>query len=234
MITGYGGGIRDPPRNPQPATRNTPLPVPYLTFALFMLAAQFSPGPDMLLLLKNAVNHPLRAGLWTVAGIVAGLTIHTALALTGVSLILKTSPAVAGTVSVVGGLYLGWLAFLLLRGVCRQPVPVDSETGEKAESPLPCRAAFLQGLITNLLNPKAALFMLVVLATWTAEDSGTGHKLVLAGIILGQALVFWSLFVWLLKRPPVRRLYLRSERVLNAVFGLGLAAIAVFAVLRPI
>jgi len=208
--------------------------VAYLSFALLMLAAQFSPGPDMLLLLKNAVNHPRRAGLWTVAGIVAGLTIHTTLALTGVSLILKTSPAAANAVSVAGGLYLGWLAFLLLRSAVRQPAPADAETGNKAEVPLPGRAAFLQGLLTNLLNPKAALFLISVLATWTAEDSGAGHKLALAGIILGQALVFWSLFVWLLKRPPVRRRYLRSGRVLNAIFGLGLAVIAVLAVLRPI
>ena len=41
--------------------------MPYLSFAVILLLAQFSPGPDMLLLLKNAVNHPLRAGLWTVA-----------------------------------------------------------------------------------------------------------------------------------------------------------------------
>lgn len=205
----------------------------YLTFGLFMLAAQFSPGPDMLLLLKNAMNHPLRAGLFTVAGIVIGLIVHTTLALTGVSLILKTSPHAENGVSIAGGLYLGWLAFLLLRSVLQKPVTQDERESAGREIPLSDRAAFLQGLITNLLNPKAALFLISVLAAWTAADSPPGHKLILAGIILGQALVFWSLFVWLLKRRAVRRFYVRSERLLNAVFGLGLAAIAVAAVLRP-
>lgn len=205
----------------------------YLSFALFMLLAQFSPGPDMLLLLKNAMNHPLRAGLWTVTGIVAGLTVHTTLALTGVSLLLKTTPAAANAVSIAGGLYLGWLAFGLLRSVFRTTAASGEAALTAIEAPLPDRAAFLQGLITNLLNPKAALFLISVLAAWTAPDNSTANKLALTGIILGQALVFWSLFVWLLKRPAVRRRYLRSERVLNCFFGLSLAVLAVAALLRP-
>lgn len=198
-----------------------------------MLVAQFSPGPDMLLLLKNALNHPLRSGFWTVAGIVIGLTVHTTLALTGVSLILKTSPQAANAVSIAGGLYLGWLAFQLLRSVIQKPAAPHDGESFASEIPLSDQAAFLQGLITNLLNPKAALFLISVLAAWTTADSPTGHKLILAGIILGQALVFWSLFVWLLKRSAVRRFYERSEGALNGVFGLGLAVIAIAAVLRP-
>jgi threonine efflux protein len=206
----------------------------YFTFALFMLVAQFSPGPDMLLLLKNAMHHPLRAGLFTVAGIAIGLSIHTTLALTGVSLILKTSPAAAHAVSIAGGLYLGWLAFQLLRSVVARPVtPEDGEPVVVVERPLSDRAAFFQGLVTNLLNPKAVLFLLSVLATWAGAGSSPAHKFALAGIILGQALVFWSLFVWLLKRAPVRRFYARSERVLNSLFGLGLAVLAIAAILRP-
>jgi threonine efflux protein len=199
-----------------------------------MLLAQFSPGPDMLLLLKNAVNHPLRAGLWTVVGIVAGLTVHTTLALTGVSLIIRTSPVAAGVLNVCGGLYLGWLAFQLLRSVwtSRGAGEVRGTSGGTM-TPLPGRDAFLQGLITNLLNPKAALFLLGVLAAYARPDSTLTHKLGYAAIILVQALVFWSLFVWLLQRGPVRRLYLNSQRLLNLLFGFGLAVLAVMALLRP-
>jgi threonine efflux protein len=208
--------------------------VDYLTFALVMLLAQFSPGPDMLLLLKNAVNHPLQAGLWTVVGIVAGLTVHTTLALTGVSLIIRTSSVAAGVLNVCGGLYLGWLAFHLLRSVWKSRGAGELKgTTDGTMTPLPARDAFLQGLITNLLNPKAALFLLGVLAACAGPDSTLLHKLGYAAIILGQALVFWSLFVWLLQRGPVRRLYLNSQRLLNLFFGLGLATLAVMALLRP-
>lgn len=205
----------------------------YLVFAFVMLVAQFSPGPDMLLLLKNAVNHPLRAGLWTVIGIVAGLTVHTTLALTGVSLIIRDSATAARILNLCGGLYLAWLAWQLLASVRRKQSPEQrAEKLSGIETPLPSRAAFMQGLITNLLNPKAALFLLSVLAASAGPDSTLARKLSFAAIILGQALVFWSLFVWLLKRAPVRTFYLNAQHIFNLLFGLGLAALAVMALLR--
>ena len=202
----------------------------YAAFAVVMLLAQFSPGPDMLLLLKNAVNHPLRAGLWTVAGIAVGLMVHTTLALTGLSIVIRDSANAARVLNLAGGLYLGWLAFQLLASVCRRPVSESVAGVARTETPLAASAAFSQGLVTNLLNPKAAIFILSVLAASVGPGSSIGRKLAFASIVVGQALVFWSLFVWLLKRPPVRRLYLSSERALNLLFGLGLAALAVTAV----
>lgn len=197
----------------------------YLAFALVMLLAQFSPGPDMLLLLKNAVNHPLRAGLWTVAGIACGLVVHTTLALTGVAVVFRQSPAAARALSAAGGLYLLWLAVKLLRSVLQKPAGTGGATSAPV-SEISNRAAFLQGLITNLLNPKAALFLLSALAAAVGPQADVVRKLIFAAIILGQALVFWSLFVWLLKLPGAAFLYRRSERVLNALFGLGLLALS--------
>lgn len=197
----------------------------YLAYALIMLMAQFSPGPDMLLLLRNAVNHPLRAGLCTVLGIVCGLTVHTTLALTGVAVIFRQSPAAARILGAAGGLYLLWLAYKLLRSVLQKPAAATGATAS-AEAEISDQAAFLQGLITNLLNPKAALFLLSSLAAAMGPNPDLGRKLIFAGIILGQALVFWSLFVWLLKLPGASFLYRRAERGLNALFGLGLAGLA--------
>jgi threonine/homoserine/homoserine lactone efflux protein len=207
--------------------------VEYLAFGVIMLLAQFSPGPDMLLLLKNAVNHPLRAGLLTVCGIVVGLCVHTTLALTGLAVIFRESPVAARILGTGGGLYLAWLAFQLVRSVFqKRSGEVLAARASGVETPLPDRAAFLQGLITNLLNPKAVLFLLSVLTANIGPDSSLSRKLAFGSIIIGQALVFWSLFVWLLKRPPVRALYLASERPLNLLFGLGLAFWAVTAFVR--
>jgi threonine/homoserine/homoserine lactone efflux protein len=211
--------------------------VDYLTFSVIMLLAQFSPGPDMLLLLKNAVNHPLRAGLWTVAGIATGLCVHTTLALTGLAIVIRDSATAARLLNLAGGLYLGWLAFQLLSSV-RRPLPPAGAEGPgnpgRTESPLSDAGAYAQGLITNLLNPKAAVFLLGVLAIYAGPGSSAGRRLAFAAIVLGQAVVFWSLFVWLLKHPDVRSRYLHSERVLNLLFGLGLAAIAVAALIEAI
>jgi threonine/homoserine/homoserine lactone efflux protein len=202
----------------------------YLEFAFVMLVAQFSPGPDMLLLMKNAVNHPLRAGLWTVGGIATGLVVHTTLALTALTLIFQEPGSLATRLLYLGaGCYLGWLSFQLLMSVRRNRAGAPGAGPRAGERPLPAGAAFTQGLITNLLNPKAVAFLLGVLTVSAGPGSSTSRKLGFAAIIVGQALVFWSLFVYLLKRPAVRRRYLAAERTLNLVFGAGLAALAVSA-----
>jgi threonine efflux protein len=199
----------------------------YLGFAFVMLIAQFSPGPDMLLLLKNAVNHPLRAGLWTVLGIVCGLTVHTTLSLTGVAVIFRQSPAAARLLSAAGGLYLLWIAGKLLRSVIHPGTSSPDTVSSGSFRPLSDRAAFLQGLLTNLLNVKAVLFLLSFTAAALPGDSSTERKLIIAAIVLGQALVFWSLFVWLLQRPGIAAHYRRGERPLNVLFCAGLAILAV-------
>ena len=201
----------------------------YLAFAVVMLLGQFSPGPDMLLLLKNAVNRDLRAGLWTVAGIATGLSVHTTLALTGLAMVFNQSPMAGRILGLAGGIYLGWLAFQLLRSVSCNASGNALDPAASPANTLAPRAAFAQGLITNLLNPKAAVFLLSVLAAGLERDPSAARKLSFAAIIIGQALVFWSLFVWLLQRPVVRRHYRNSERWLNLLFGLGLAGLAIAA-----
>lgn len=198
----------------------------YLAFALLMLAAQFSPGPDMLLLLKNAVNHPFRAGLCTIAGIATGLAVHCTLAVTGLVILLSRPGPVSTALSLAGALYLTWIAIQLLRSLrTHRGVPADDAPAGRMQ-PLSDRAAFLQGLITNLLNPKAALFLLTVMAQFTTPSSTAGHQLILASIVVFQSALFWSLFLWLLQRPAIRTRYLRAENLLNLLFAAGLLLLA--------
>ncbi len=204
----------------------------YLAFAIVMLLAQFSPGPDMLLLLKCAVNHRLRAGLWTIAGIATGLLVHTTIAVTGLAIVFQRSSHAARILSTTGGLYLGKLSWQLLRGVIfHAAANADASTSEGALT-LSDAGAFRQGLLTNLLNPKAALFLFSALASALGHDPSTTQKFIYAGIIVGQALLFWSLFVWLLHWPAIRSLYRNSERALNLLFGLGLGGLAVASLMK--
>jgi threonine/homoserine/homoserine lactone efflux protein len=199
----------------------------YLEFSLIMLAAQFSPGPDMLLLLKAAVNHPLRTGLMTVCGIVSGLAIHCALGALGLSVLLQTNPWTFKFLLAVGAAYLAWLASKLLRS---HPAPDHLETLALGNRPsslaISSRTAFLQGFITNITNVKAFLFLTSFLTAGLSHDTSATRRWMLVGIILGQALVLWSLFLWVLKRPPLLAAYQRLERPLNLLFGILLLCLA--------
>ena len=190
-----------------------------------MFVAQFSPGPDMLLLLKSAVNHPLRAGLITIWGICCGLAVHSCAAAFGLGSLLKLNPRVFQWMLMAGALYLTWLGVKLLRSVYQKSE--DDRLPEGSERPLNDAAAFRTGLFTNLSNAKAFLFLTTLFATALLDDASGGRKVVLISIVLGQALVFWSLFLWLLKRPRVAIVYRNSQRPINALLGLLLLLAAV-------
>lgn len=197
-----------------------------LAFSALMWAAQFSPGPDMLLLIKNTLTHSRRAGLGTVVGIVCGLTAHCTVVMGGLAAALQAHPMVFQGLRFAGGLYLIYLGGRLLWEVWKNSAPA---TEEFAASQLSLRGAFTQGLLTNLLNVKAVLFLMGALAAFHPPGSPAWLKWALGGIVLGQALAGWSLFVWLLGWPPLRLWFLRQQRPWNALFGIfllmaGLAA----------
>lgn len=198
----------------------------YGQFGLTMLAAQFSPGPDMLLLLKNAVNHPLRAGILTVLGIAAGLLVHTTVACLGLAAVFKSNPLAFRLFTWTGAAYLIYVALRILLSLRQQSQP-GTITETAGEHPISDGEAFRQGLLTNLTNAKAFLFLASFLAASLSVDSSSTRKWVLGAIIIGQALVFWSLFVWLLRRRVIRAAYLRAERPLNLAFALLLILIAI-------
>jgi threonine/homoserine/homoserine lactone efflux protein len=195
--------------------------VDYAFFSLLMLAAQFSPGPDMLLLIRNALAHPMRAGIFTVLGIAAGLSVHLTAVLTGVALAVRESGVLFPALLLAGGTWLCWMAVQLIR---TRPEPPDPTTGDQ-RLPLSDRAAFLQGFLTNLTNAKAVLFLATVVLAWLGASPSWPRKAAAAGIILGQALLFWSLFVMALQHPLIRRGWHKTARPLHLLFGIGLLAL---------
>lgn len=184
-----------------------------------MLLAQFSPGPDMLLLLRNALGHPVRAGLWTVAGIACGLSVHLTVVLVGLGAVIQTTPLFYPLLLLAGGLWLGRLALSLLKSVS---ITGDGTVEGASVAPLDSKSAFLQGLLTNLSNVKVMVFLGGAVLPMLGHLPSTGRKLAFFAIIVGQALFFWSCFVLALQHPRVRRLWNRSQRGLTALFGLSL------------
>jgi threonine/homoserine/homoserine lactone efflux protein len=198
-----------------------------LAFSVLMLGAQFSPGPDMILLTRNALVHSRGAALLTVCGIVLGLAIHCTLILGGVSVVLARSPAAFGVLRVSGAIYLGYLGVRLLAQALRSATTAEGKTVAAA---LSGREAFTQGLLTNLLNAKAILFLLATLTAFHPPGAPPWRKWALAGIVIGQAVFFWSLFVLALNWAPLRTFFLRRARWIDGVFGVLLIIAAVAAI----
>lgn len=138
-----------------------------ILFATACVALTMTPGPDMLLIASRSVSQGRRSGFVTLAGIQAGTYIHAAAAALGLSQLFLLVPLAYDVVRWAGALYLLYLAWTTFRsaggGVVTQTVM----------SPISPAVIFRQGLFTNLLNPKMALFVLALFPQFVDPASGS-------------------------------------------------------------
>ncbi|MFP6873795.1 MAG: LysE family transporter [Verrucomicrobiales bacterium] len=191
-----------------------------------MLIGQFSPGPDFLLVLKNALNHGRKAALFSAVGISLGLMIHTALAITGLGFLFNSSESIGKTLRYAGAAYLVYLSIRLFLSA-KAPSCTGTADNASQQTALPCSAAFCQGFLTNLLNPKVIVFISAMLARFLDPGSLPLEKWIYGTIIVVQGAVFWSLFANLLQARIIRNTFLRYQHRINLGFAVLLIAAAI-------
>ena len=146
----------------------TDLLPPWTLLAPFLVAAfalNLTPGADMTYVLARSLAQGREAGLVSALGIAVGSAIHTTAAAIGLSALLLHSEAAFTTVKIGGAAYLVWLAFEAFR----DGGGTASLTGQAPTSP---GRIFLEAVMTNVLNPKVALFILAFLPQFVAPAQG--------------------------------------------------------------
>lgn len=146
-----------------------------LLFLTAALALALTPGPDMLFIAARSISQGKQAGLASALGIALGCCLHTAFAACGLTAILLYSSTAFDLIKWGGAAYLVWLGIKAIRD--RSTLDIAPITGSHS-----FRALFLQGLVTNLLNPKVALFFLAFLPQFVSIDS---PNVALQTIVLG-------------------------------------------------
>ena len=152
-------------------------------FGLFLAAGillNLTPGPDTVYILGRSIAQGREAGIASALGISVGSIFHTCAAALGLSAILATSALAFGTIKLLGGAYLIFLGLKMIlerRGQLSLPSNFHRRT---------TTAAFRQGVLTNVLNPKVALFFLAFLPQFIDPASGTK---VFAFLFLGLTFV---------------------------------------------
>src|SRR5215207_2733326 len=131
-------------------------------FALASLVLIAIPGPDQALIVRNALVRGRVAGLHTMLGGATGLLMHATAAALGISALLAASATAYTSLKVAGVAYLLYLGVRMLRAA-GQP---DTEAGE---TELSASRSFSQGLLSNAMNPKVALFFLTFLPQFLPE-----------------------------------------------------------------
>ena len=193
------------------------------TLTVFVLNA--TPGVDMAFTLVSTLRGGVRAGLAAAFGVSVGCVVHALAATFGLAALMAASSAAFNVVKWAGAAYLLWLALGMLRTGLR--AASDADAAAPVQAPTGAWALLRQGFLTNVLNPKVALFFLALLPQFIDADasSKTLAFLFLGAWSIAQGSLFLIAFVLLV--APLRRWQPRPA----LLRGLHLASGGLFALL---
>ena len=197
---------------------------PLLAFALISLIIEITPGPNMTYLAALSLSSGMRAGFAAVAGIASGLAVYGIVAALGLAAVIDNSPLLYGILRWGGVAFLLWLAW--------EAWSSERETSPDATGGIDTEpwVAFRRGLITNLLNPKAAVFYVAVLPEFTRPDADSlmWQTLALSAIYVAIATVIHAGIVTLAGSLQPMIAASGSLRLVRRLLALALVAIAIW------
>jgi threonine/homoserine/homoserine lactone efflux protein len=189
-------------------------------FVVIAAALTVTPGADMALVARHAVGSGRRAAWLASLGIACGCLAHAVASSVGLSAILARSAAAYDGVRLAGAAYLAYLGVQALRGAAAR--------GPQAARPRPGGVGFFRdGLLTNLLNPKVALFYLTFLPQFVdPRRPALSQSLFLAGIHVALGLAWLAAYAAFVDRMAALFATGRGRRVVEAITGTLLVGLA--------
>jgi threonine efflux protein len=183
-----------------------------------------TPGANVLLISQLAASGDKRGAMYASLGVCTVTFVWATLASLGVNALFAVVPQLRIAVQIAGGAYLVYMAIRLWRSG-------QSTDGGKTQSLEPW-PAFRMGFLTNITNPKSALFFGSVFATALPHDSGAMVWTGAVTLVVFNALV-WHFFLALaFSHPRVQAGYARQRRLLNRIAGAVVGAIGVHLLLN--
>lgn len=192
-----------------------------LSFAFVATLLIISPGPNGVLIAKTVPASGRAAGFANIAGFVAAFYVHGTLSICGISLLLAQSAQAFFVVKMVGAAYLFWIGLKALFGAWRGYPAVASVAPSRKARRLP--RAFLEGFLTNALNPKVSMFYLAVFPQFIHHDANgqapIGQAFVLVTTHASLNVIWFASMVMLFARLAKAARNQRFQRWLKATTG---------------
>jgi len=147
-----------------------------LLFALAALVVVLTPGPNMIYLISRSICQGRAAGVISLFGVLAGFLVHMLAAAVGLTALFLAIPMAYEILKWAGALYLLFLAWQAVRPGARSPFEARALPADRP------RKLFLMGFLTNLLNPKIAVFYLAIFPQFVSPEHGS---VFLQSLVLG-------------------------------------------------
>ena len=200
----------------------------FLLIVFVHLMAVASPGPDFAIVLRYAVRFGRKQALYASIGIGLAILLHVTWSLVGIAVLIKTTPWLFKTLSLLAA---GYLIYIGLQAI-RSKASGHSDLTQNGDEVVPsAKKAFIAGFITNGLNPKATLFFLSLFAVIISPDTPLNYKIIY-GVYMSLATAAWFCMLSIvLTHTKVRGFLLLKGYWFDRLMGVLLLALAMHLVI---
>ncbi|MBX9956161.1 LysE family translocator [Peribacillus simplex] len=190
----------------------------FYLFIIMCILLIILPGPDTAIATRNTVTVGISGGFKTMFGTCCALLIHTSAAVFGLSAIIVKSALLFSIFKYVGAVYLVYLGFKTLWGLRNKQVAAAAETSVKIK--YENQSCFKQGFLTNLLNPKVAVFFLTFLPQFVNPGNDTFLPFLLMGMTYTVLTALWFVFyIYLLNQISAFMKKPRTQAIFEGITG---------------
>jgi RhtB (resistance to homoserine/threonine) family protein len=190
----------------------------FYLFIIMCILLIILPGPDTAIATRNTVTVGTSGGFKTMFGTCCALLIHTSAAVFGLSAIIVKSALLFSIFKYVGAVYLVYLGFKTLWGLRNKQVAAAAETPVKSK--YEHQSCFKQGFLTNLLNPKVAVFFLTFLPQFVNPGNDTFLPFLIMGMTYTVLTALWFVFyIYLLNQISAFMKKPRTQAIFEGITG---------------
>lgn len=203
------------------------MPVHLLVYVGVVVAIALLPGPDTAVVTKNALIHGRDAALGSAIGVNVGLSVWTLATALGVAAILRSSATLYDVLKLVGALYLVWIGVRTLWD-SRRSRRERGAAGAAGARVIDGRGGFLQGVISNLANPKVGIFFTSLLPQFVSpHGSALLEMLMLGGIFIAFNFLWMCSYALMAVRLSHVLSRARVKAAIDRVSGLALVGVGI-------
>jgi threonine/homoserine/homoserine lactone efflux protein len=188
-----------------------------LSIAAIWAVACVTPGPNTLLVMRYALTAQRRVAVVAAIGTITGTFCWGLAGWLGINVLFQAAPFAYLALKIIGGLYLVWLGLKIFLDVRKSGQTADL-TAPRIEVPL--KTAYRMGLVTNLANPKSALFVASLFAATMPAGTPFLYGLAAIAVMVTVSSIYYTFLVGLITHRTVAAAYLRAKKKIDIGVGL--------------
>ncbi|OOF76888.1 hypothetical protein BKG96_09370 [Rodentibacter caecimuris] len=188
-----------------------------LNLLIVHLFGLMTPGPDFFYVTRMAASNSRRNTFYGVIGITLGVSFWAALSMLGLTVLFAMMPALHGLIMVLGGSYLSYLGFLLIRS--RQNAEFVPLSAKELNEQTNAKKEILKGLLVNLSNAKAVVYFSSVMSLVLAKMTEIWEMGLAFGLIVIVTFLYFYLISFIFSRNVAKQFYRQYSRYIDNVAG---------------